>query len=93
MDTQEMMERLLATINANQAKSDAARKADKEEILAGMKANMGSMQDELKRSIKEMKFNRERRWPAEKRRRHVYKKETNQPQWTLHLRWLMIEKS
>jgi hypothetical protein len=65
MDAQEMMERLLATINASQAKSDAGRKvdreerkADKEEMLAAMKANeemtarmdakMWSMQDELK---------------------------------------------
>jgi hypothetical protein len=41
-----MMERLLAAINANQAKSDADRKADreertadKEEMLAEMKKN------------------------------------------------------
>jgi hypothetical protein len=33
MDTQEMMERLLATINANQAKSDADRKADKDVFI------------------------------------------------------------
>jgi Tfp pilus assembly protein FimV len=55
-----MMERLLATIiNANQAKSDAARKADKEEMLAEMKANMDSTQAALKSAIKEMKLNRE----------------------------------
>jgi regulator of replication initiation timing len=70
MDMAQMMERLLATINANQAKmkenqakSDAARKADKEEMLAAIRANeemtarmdakIGSMHDELKSTIEE----------------------------------------
>jgi hypothetical protein len=60
-------EHLLATINANQAKADADRKADKEEMLSEIKANqettvrmdakIGSMQVELISTIKNFKFN------------------------------------
>jgi hypothetical protein len=39
MDTQEMMERLLATINASQAKLDADRRADREERKADRKTD------------------------------------------------------
>jgi hypothetical protein len=62
------MERLLATVNANHAKSDADRKADKEEMLAAIKANqetttrmeanVDSIKAALKRAIREIKFSR-----------------------------------
>jgi hypothetical protein len=52
MDIEEMMERLLATINANQAKSDADRKADKEEMLAEIKTDRKAGQAEMRVIIK-----------------------------------------
>jgi hypothetical protein len=75
------MERLLATINANQAKSDAARKDDKEQMLAKMdanqakvdahqakmEANMGSMRDALKCAIRELRFSREEMMACEEK--------------------------
>jgi hypothetical protein len=72
MDTaqvMEMMKSVLAKMDENQAKSDAARKADKEEMLAAinaneetttrMEANMGSLRDEVISTIKNFKFNGE----------------------------------
>jgi hypothetical protein len=61
MDTQELLHRLLAKMDKNQAKSDAARKADKEEtkadkeeMLVEIKADRKAYREDLKemRAIK-----------------------------------------
>jgi hypothetical protein len=65
MDMAEMMERLLAKMDASQVKADETRKEmlavikANEETTAKMEANMGSLRDALKSDIKKLKFNRE----------------------------------
>jgi hypothetical protein len=48
MDMAQMMERLLAVINANHEKMEAYRKTDKEQMLAEMKANQARMDGNTK---------------------------------------------
>jgi hypothetical protein len=65
MDMAEMMERLLAKMDASQVKVDETQKEmlaairANEETTTKMEANMGSLRDALKSDIKNLKFNRE----------------------------------
>jgi uncharacterized membrane protein (UPF0182 family) len=54
----QMMERLLATINANQVKADINRKTDKEEMMEKMDANQAKADKTLKETLAKMEAER-----------------------------------